>query len=140
MQTHKTCVIEGCDNRIWSKGLCLNHIKRKPLASSKQLGVKTRVKSFVDKEKVNIMRAFFLEIWKKRQHLSEVSGLPLVGEPLSTYFHHILPKEKYPEASLDEENIILLTLNEHDQVESDIYRYEEINQRRETLLKKYGKA
>ena len=134
---HKTCLIEGCENRIWSKGLCINHIKRKPLPASKQLGVKMKVTSFVEKEKVNIMRALFMDIWKKRQHLSEVSGLPLVGEALSSYFHHILPKNKYPQAALDEENIILLTLNEHEQVEMDIYRYEEVNRRRELLQQKY---
>lgn len=134
---HKTCLIEGCENRIWSKGLCVNHIKRKPLTASKQLGVNVKVQSFVEKEKINIMRAFFLEIWKKRQHLSEISGLPLVGEALSVYFHHILAKEKYPEAALDEENVILLTLEEHNQVESDMYRYEEINKRREQLKNKY---
>ena len=53
------------------------------------------------------------------------------------FFHHILPKEKYPEALLDEENIILLTLDEHSNVESDIYRYEEVNKRREQLKQKY---
>jgi 5-methylcytosine-specific restriction endonuclease McrA len=56
---------------------------------------------------------------------------------LSTFFHHILPKNKYLEASLDEENIILLTWEEHDQVESDTTRYEEVNKRREQLKKKY---
>jgi hypothetical protein len=89
------------------------------------------------KKELAEMQQFFLQIWKKRQHLSEISGLPLVGEPLSVYFHHILPKEKYPQAALDEENIILLTLNEHDQVESDIYRFEEVNERREQLKQKY---
>ena len=86
------------------------------------------------------MQQFFLKIWKKRLHLSEISGLPLVGEPLSVYFHHILPKEKYPQAALDEENIILLTLEEHNQVESDMYRYEEVNKRRELLKLKYERT
>jgi 5-methylcytosine-specific restriction endonuclease McrA len=63
--------------------------------------------------------------------------LPLGSEPLSTFFHHILPKNKYLEASLDEENIILLTWEEHDQVENDTTRYEEVNKRREQLKKKY---
>ena len=49
----------------------------------------------------------------------------------------ILPKEKYPQAAFDEENIILLTLEEHDQVEMDPTRYEEINKKREQLKKKY---
>ena len=57
---------------------------------------------------------------------------------LSIFFHHILPKEKYPEAALDEENIILLTLNEHGNVENNIYKYEEINKRRTYLKTKYN--
>ena len=83
------------------------------------------------------MRDFFLQIWKKRVNKSEVSGEYLASEPLHVFFHHILPKEKYPEAMLDEENIILLTMWEHADVETDIYKYEEINNRREQLKKKY---
>ena len=132
----KTCSVEGCDGKIWSKGLCLSHIKRKPLPASRQLGIRAKVQSFVDRERINKMRSFFMEIWKKRQHLSEVSGLPLVGEPLSVYFHHIMPKEKYPELAYEESNIILLTLDEHTNVENDMYRYEEINKRRSELLNK----
>jgi hypothetical protein len=56
---------------------------------------------------------------------------------MSTYFHHILPKEKYPKACFDEENIILLTLDEHTNVESDMYKYPEVNKRRELLKIKY---
>jgi hypothetical protein len=80
------------------------------------------------------------EIWKKKRHYSEVSGVYLGKEPMSTYFHHILPKEKYPEACLDEENIILLTLEEHSNVENDMYRYEEVNKRRNHLLTKYERS
>lgn len=83
------------------------------------------------------MREMFLSVWKKRKHHSEVSGAYLGSEPMSTYFHHILAKEKYPEACLDEENIILLTLEEHSNVENDMYRYEEVNRRREQLKVKY---
>jgi hypothetical protein len=61
----------------------------------------------------------------------------LGNEPLTVFFHHILSKEKYPQAAFDEENIIFLTLQEHDQVEMDMYRYEEVNTRREKLLIKY---
>ena len=83
------------------------------------------------------MQQFFLQIWRKRLHYSQVSMDYLGKEPLSVFFHHILPKEKYPQASLDEENIILLTLDEHTNVESDMYRYEEVNKRREKLKQKY---
>ena len=132
----KTCSVEGCDEKIWSKGLCLNHLKRKPLPASRQLGIRAKVQSFVDRERINKMRSFFMEIWKKRKHYSEVSGVFLGDEPMSTYFHHIMPKEKYPELAYEESNIILLTLDEHTNVENDIYRYEEINKRRSELLNK----
>lgn len=84
------------------------------------------------------MRDFFLQIWKKRPHNSEVSNDYLGSEPLHVFFHHILSKEKYPKALLDEENIVLLTLWEHSDVESNIYKYEEINNRREKLKQKYN--
>ena len=83
------------------------------------------------------MRDFFLQLWKKRVHKSEVSGEYLASEPLHVFFHHILSKEKYPEALLDEENIILLTIWEHSDVENDMYKFEEVNKRREYLKKKY---
>ena len=83
------------------------------------------------------MKEMFQEIWKNRAHKSEVSGTYLGSELLSIYFHHILPKSKYPLFALDEENIILLTGDEHTNVENDIYKYEEVNNRRDYLKKKY---
>ena len=77
-------------------------------------------------------------MWSKRPHRSEVSNTYLGTEALSTYFHHILPKNKYPDIRLDEENIIFLTVDEHANVEADIYKYDEVNKRRNHLLKKYN--
>ena len=131
----KTCG-KKCDGEY-----CFMHKPRKPLTSRKGFnlwGGRNNVEIY---EKAMhdtvIMQTFFLQIWKKRPHKSEVSGTPLGSEALSIFFHHILPKEKHPQAKLDEENIILLTLDEHSNVESDIYRYEEVNKRREQLKQKY---
>lgn len=85
-------------------------------------------------KEVNPMHVFFMDVWNERKHYSEVSGEYLGKEPLSTFFHHILPKSKYPEVAYNKSNIILLTLDEHTNVEADIYRYEEINRRRIQLL------
>jgi hypothetical protein len=123
---------------------CFAHKSRKPLPSSGR-GLTSKMSVISNKKFNNVqnnerfteMRDFFLSIWKKRSHKSEVSGVYLGKEPMSTYFHHILPKEKYPEACLDEENIILLTLEEHSNVENDMYRYEEVNIRRNLLKLKY---
>lgn len=90
--------------------------------------------------KANEMHLFFMDIWKKRRHYSEVSNTYLGNEALSIFFHHILPKDKYPQAAFDEENIILLTLDEHTNVESSTYKYPVINERRERLLSKLNKA
>lgn len=128
MGTCKTCG-KKCD-----KEYCFHHKPRK------RISVQSLTKSVKKEDPIrkNIeMKDFFLKIWKDRPHKSEISGVPLGSEALSTFFHHILPKSKYPEASLDEENIILLTWEEHDQVESDPTRYEEVNKRREQLKKKY---
>lgn len=115
---------------------CFQHKPRTQLQRGNKPSLTTKKK--VSDGKTHQIREMFLEIWKKRKHHSEVSGAYLGKEPMSTYFHHILPKEKYPEACLDEENIILLTLEEHSNVENDIYKYEEINERRKQLKLKYN--
>lgn len=84
------------------------------------------------------MWEIFQKIWNERPKYSEISNVPLKGEILSIYFHHILPKESYEEAVFDEENIILLTAEEHTIVEGNPEKYDEINKRREKLKEKYG--
>lgn len=132
----KTCSVEGCEKNIWSKGLCLSHIKRKPITPKRGGLIAVKRDMFVQKTKIETMRNLFLEIWKERKHYSEVSGDYLGGEALSTFFHHILPKSKYPELQYDKSNIILLTLPEHESVENDMYRFEEVNRRRIAILNK----
>lgn len=113
---------------------CFRHKPRKPMLAK----VTTNYSNKLIIEEKSSMREMFLRIWKQRPHKSEISGERLGTEPLSIFFHHILPKEKYKDATLDEENIILLTLDEHTNVESDIYRYEEVNKRRKYLKTKYN--
>lgn len=81
--------------------------------------------------------AFYEKIWNSRPHRSEVSGTPLY-KFTTMYFHHIIPKSKWKEGRYLEENIILLTPEEHAVVENDIYKYEEVNKRREQLKIKYN--
>lgn len=135
MSTCKTCG-KKCVGEY-----CFHHKPRKPLTAKKGFKLYTSKENIVKYEEVIRetveLHEFFLQIWKKRLHYSEVSMDYLGREPLSVFFHHILPKSKYPEAEFDEENIILLTLNEHDQVEMDMYRFEEVNKKREQLKKKY---
>lgn len=129
----KTCG-RNCENGEY----CFQHKPRKALANNGK-GL-SRGRTDVDKTYIMQMQEFFLDIWKKRPHTSEISGVYLGNEPMSIYFHHILPKEKHPQAKYDEQNIILLTLDEHTNVESDMYKYEEVNNRREQLKEKYERA
>lgn len=117
---------------------CFRHKPRKPMSKMSSKFAKKLDKSDEEVRKISEMVEFFLQIWKKRRHYSEVSGTYLGSEPLTIFFHHILPKEKYPQAALDEENIILLTLDEHTAVENDMYKYEKVNEKRKLLLEKYN--
>lgn len=58
----------------------------------------------------------FKEIWEEREHVSELSG-----EPLLPFGHwqwhwqmmHVCPKSTYPKWKLEKKNIILGTVDEH---------------------------
>jgi hypothetical protein len=97
----------------------------------------TQIKRSNEKRELNERTlSFYEEIWKERKHYSEINGAWL-GDTIRTYFfHHILPKNSYPEYRFNKENIILLTLEQHMKVENTPQYYEEINTRRTLLLNK----
>lgn len=100
-----------------------------------------RLDDIRDKKKITaMMQSVFMDIWLERPHKSEISGRWLGQEALSTFFHHILPKSKYPEGIFDKDNIILLTFDEHQKVEQDSVFYVEVNRRRLKLKEKYDRA
>lgn len=117
------------------KEYCFHHKPRKPLPKMSSLFVKKLDKSSYKNLE---MKEFFLSIWKERPHKSEISGEPLGNESLSIYFHHILPKKKYPELAYEPSNIILLSWEEHDNVELNPFKYEEVNKKREQLKIKFN--
>ena len=82
---------------------CFQHKPRKPLAKTKGLSKVAKDVSF--DRNISDMNAFFLQVWAKRKHYSEVSGDYLGKEPLTIFFHHILPKEKFPQAKYDDDNM-----------------------------------
>lgn len=119
---------------------CFLHKKKKFLSLGKYK-LKGQTLSIPNGEDVIANRLifnFFNEIWKERSHFCEITGEKIYGEMLSIYMHHILPKNKYKQAMFDKENIIILSPNIHGNVENDMYKYEEINNRRNYLLKKYN--
>jgi hypothetical protein len=142
----KKCNENDCNNFVWSKGKCKDHTPKTSMKSSGGLKKSSSIikwaplaiKSFDKAVKTSMRYELFYELWAKRGNKSEVSGTKLYGEPSSAYFHHIIPKGKYPEGDLDENNIIILTMDEHDQVEKDMFIFDEVNKRRDLLLIKYN--
>lgn len=129
---HK-CAYPGCINN--SEGeFCFRHKKRKsiPKRSNRKIEEIRNNPKTTDKRD-----RFFLSLWNTRPHKSEISGEILYGEISSLYFHHILEKENYKDLEFEPENIIFVTWIEHDNLHIDKYRYEEVNKRREQLLKKF---
>lgn len=103
----KECKIEGCNNPVWSKGLCRNHI---PKTALKKISKK-------DPEERNKMSTFLIGIWNKRtDHVCYNCGKWLGSEPLSYIFDHILEKgnENYKHLCYNKENICYLCLTCHD--------------------------
>lgn len=95
---------------------CFQHKPRKPLAKTKMLNTFNKtVKNVENNRQISDMNAFFLQVWKNRkQHDCENCGKWLGKEPLSYMFDHLLEKSKYPELKYEEDNIMLVCLECHD--------------------------
>jgi len=126
-----TCKI--CGDRSYS-AYCFKHKPPKPL---RIFSLKKKIK-LVDIQEIEKMKDFFQSIWRKRPHYSEISKEKLHPPISSAYFHHIIYKENCEEGKYDEANIILLTVNEHQNVHINPERYPEINRRKELLKTKYN--
>ena len=95
---------------------CFQHKPRKALAKTKMLNtINKNVKNVDNKRNISDMNAFFLQIWNgRKEHKCENCGKWLGNEPLSYMFDHLLEKSKYPELKHEEENIMLVCLECHD--------------------------
>jgi hypothetical protein len=103
--------------KTWGKNseseYCFQHKPRKPLPKTKLLS-KVVKKADFDNRASN-MGAFFLRIWNsKKKHNCENCGKWLGKEPLSYMFDHLLEKNKHPDLAFEEENIMLVCLECHD--------------------------
>ena len=122
-------ICQVCGKKAESN-FCFRHKPKK--------AIQTKQKDIAhDNANSNAMWNFFLLIWGKRSHKSEISGTYLGKEPLSIFFHHIIEKEHCEQGKFDPENIILVTWDEHTNLHSNKYKYEEVNKRREYLKSKY---
>jgi 5-methylcytosine-specific restriction endonuclease McrA len=109
----KSCSVEGCNNPVWGKGLCSKHSPRTSLTKNTTIPYIKKEKV----EKVSMLVArnrLFMSIWEKRIHRCQHCGDSLGSEPRSYMFDHILEKSKYPQLSLEEENIWMVCMSCHD--------------------------
>lgn len=100
---------------------CFQHKPRKPLSSGKGL---TSKMSVISNKKVNNvqnniqlseMKQFFMNYWRaNKPHNCENCNIHLGKEPLTYMFDHVLEKSKYPHFAFEEENIMYLCLQCHD--------------------------
>lgn len=84
------------------------------------------------KPKDNRQQQMFIEIWEEREHKSELSGKYLGDEMNAWFFAHILSKGSYPHLKFRKDNIILVTQEEHWQLDQNTHLAKQ-----DTLYKAY---
>lgn len=67
------------------------------------------------------LKELFLEIWEEREHVSELSGKSLGHESSAWFFAHIRSRGAAPHLALNKDNIMLLTPEEHYQVDTNTH-------------------
>jgi hypothetical protein len=71
-----------------------------------------------DKEKTHkTIKELFIYVWQNRDHVSELSGKPLLNKNQFKFhfqFLHVLSKNTYPKYALKSKNILLALPDEHE--------------------------
>lgn len=115
---------DGVETRLVSraKKICLRHYRQQKASEAIEKAKEKKkekgysgISRFSEKgKKVNTAdQKFYEDIWKSRPHRSEVSGEWLGDKMERIYMSHILPKSTYPRFRHVEENIFLMTREEH---------------------------
>lgn len=105
----------------------MQHIlDNRPIAEKKKysipkVSVKRAVKIEQEKQTFDEDKKFYKEVWDASPHECQCGCKKKLGkEPLTTFFHHLLPKSKYPEFRHRFENIMILHPDCHSQAETDL--------------------
>jgi len=99
---------------------------KKPIAKQ---SAKAKAKIVEDKEVFNQDKIFYAEIWAASPHKCEACKANLGKEPLTTFFHHALPKSLYPAFRHTYENIIILCPACHNQTENNLEKIPYVKKR-----------
>jgi hypothetical protein len=94
------------------KGICLDCGYRTFLIAKRCKPCYWRYRARLKNQNKPSLFAMFERIWATREHKSFLSGKPLHEFSVS-FFAHIVSKKKRPDLAYREDNIALLTLEEH---------------------------
>jgi|GEM_PF-5456503 len=108
--------------------------KKKP-QPLKQMSEKTKAKQAEEKAVLAADKDFYLEIWLASPHVCGECSNKLGKEPLTLFFHHLLPKAKYPQFRHTPENIMILCPDCHTQAEVDLDKVPKVKKRRDEVEK-----
>jgi hypothetical protein len=148
----KKCSVENCNNNVWGKRFCKNHIPKTPLQKSTlKKTYKPKEKEKINKrnEQVEKRHLLFLEIWDEREEVDSVGnkfvrcfetnkrmGRSFYREN-SCCYHHCLYKNKYPQYDLVKENIVVCLPEIHASTHLDIDKTPKIKNYTNFLLNKF---
>jgi len=96
---------------------------------------KAKAKEGEDKKLFAADKEFYADIWNASPHVCYECGKKLGKEPLTLFFHHLLPKSHYPEFRHTPENIAILCPDDHQQAETDLDKVPRVKARREEVYK-----
>lgn len=143
----KKCNYEGCSYNVFGKGFCKQHYPKTPLKKNSKSLKKSYLSKLstekylkdkeIKKEHTKKLHNWFQELWESEPHYSEISGDWLGNENSSIYWHHLYPKNKYPQYEFDRDNIVRLTASEHQECEFNPTKYKYVVDKLELLKKKY---
>lgn len=145
----KQCLYEDCTFNQWGGGYCLRHqwcrtdkkpkqITRTPIRKISKKKASTLGERKLEQEKD---WAFYLTIWDERNHICYETDQWLGTEPLTTFFHHVLPKgtRKYKKYRYAKWNIVIVSLETHSKAENNIKFVPRIQEYRRFLIKNLDK-
>lgn len=157
----KQCIYEGCTKNQFGGKYCLYHqwcrtdkkpkeIKKSNSYPIRRSPIKKRSAKKIkqDREEAKITKQdhkIYQEIWDEREHIDfETDQYIQASEPLTLFFHHVLPKRAkkdggYPEFRHCKWNIILVSWETHQKAETNIDLVPKIKAYRDYLLKTYVK-
>lgn len=137
----KTCQYPRCPNPVFSNRFCKSHqyertdnkwmnkLSNVKEGSKDYYNISLRRRSSI--KAVSSVRSnkivqqkredelFCAGMWECRLHECNHCGIFLGNEPNMTFFHHILPKSKYPDLRYKPSNIMILCFDHHQEAHAN---------------------